>query len=145
VRTNSQKLLSVNPQRNNAKEFLGCLRDAARSDTGSAHTNMLTHAVNHCANSLQIWVPAAASGIIRMADDVAKTRPFAAKLTSHCHKYSSSNFQKLAQSKQFSKVPPLPHLIYRDERSYTIQAPRRHNHVKRFEKSLKIGVPTVGV
>ena len=127
------------------KNYLGCLRDAARPDTGSAHTNVLTHAVNYRANSLQIWVPAAAARIIRMADHVAKTRPFAAKLTSHCHKYSSSHFHKLAQSNQFSKVPPLPHLIYRDERSYTIQAPSRHNQVKRFEKCLKIGVPTVGV
>jgi len=97
------------------KNYLGCLRDAARPDTGSAHTDMLTHTVNYRANSLQIWVPAAASGIIRMADDVAKTWPFAAKLTSHCHKYSSSHFHKLEQSGQFSKVPPVPHLICRDE------------------------------
>src|ERR1700682_108071 len=70
---------------------LGCLCNAARPDAGSAHTNVLSHTVNHRANTLQVWVPAAAARGVRVADHIAKTRPFAAKLTSHCHKYSSRN------------------------------------------------------
>jgi hypothetical protein len=94
----------------NAKDPLRCLLDASRPDARRAHTDVLTHAVNHCANSLKIWVPAAAARVIRMADHVAETRAFAAKLTSHCHNCSSSDFQELTQSKQFSKVFSLPHL-----------------------------------
>src|SRR5690348_112896 len=59
----------------------GSLLDAPRADAGSAHADMLAHAVNHCANTLQIRIPAAPAGIIRMADHVPETRPFAANLT----------------------------------------------------------------
>src|ERR1700719_265485 len=82
---------------------LGCLSDATRPDAGSANTDVLTHTVDHCANSLQIRIPAAAPRVIRMADHVAKTRPFAAKLTLHRHKHSSSILKNLHKVNSLTK------------------------------------------
>ena len=64
---------------------------------------MLSHAVNHRANTLQVWVPAATARIIRVTDHIAKTRPFAAKLTSHGHKYSSPHRQNSHKAKSLAK------------------------------------------
>ena len=64
---------------------------------------MLSHAVNHRANTLQVWVPAAAARVIRVTDHIAKARPFAAKLTSHRHKYSSPHQQNLYKARSLAK------------------------------------------
>jgi hypothetical protein len=91
---------------------LGCLSDAARPDAGGANADVLTHTVNHRANSLQIRIPAAAPRVIRMANHVAKTRPFAAKLTPHCHKHSSSILKNLHKVNSLTKSFPFRTLIY---------------------------------
>jgi hypothetical protein len=64
---------------------------------------VLSHAVNHRANTLQVWVPAATARIIRVTDHIAKTRPFAAKLTSHGHKYSSPHRQNSHKARSLAK------------------------------------------
>jgi hypothetical protein len=64
---------------------------------------VLSHAVNHRANTLQVWVPAAAARVIRVTDHVAETRPFAAKFTSHGHKYSSPHRQNSHKAKSLAK------------------------------------------
>jgi hypothetical protein len=50
---------------------------------------LLARAVNNGANALQIWIPTAAAGIVRVTDHVTETRPLAAKRASHCHNDSS--------------------------------------------------------
>jgi hypothetical protein len=50
---------------------------------------LLAHAVNNRADALQIRIPTAAAGVVRVADHVAETRPLAAKRASHCHIDSS--------------------------------------------------------
>jgi hypothetical protein len=47
------------------------------------------HAFDHSANTLQIRIPAAAAGVVRVTDHVAERRPLAANLASHCHGNSS--------------------------------------------------------
>ena len=56
---------------------------------------MLAHAINDCANALQVRVPTAAAGIVRVADHVSETRPLAANCASLCHDDSSQNLLKL--------------------------------------------------
>jgi hypothetical protein len=66
---------------------------------------VLTHTVYDRTDALQIWIPAAAARIVRVADDVSETRPLAAKFTSHCHKYSSphpQNSHKVQSLAEFS-------------------------------------------
>jgi hypothetical protein len=50
---------------------------------------VLSHAVDHRANALQVWVPAAAARVIRVADYIAEVRPFAANFTFLRHDSSS--------------------------------------------------------
>jgi hypothetical protein len=64
---------------------------------------VLSHAVNHRANTLQVWVPAAATRVIRVTDHIAKTGPLAAKLTSHGHKYSSPHRQNSHKARSLAK------------------------------------------
>jgi hypothetical protein len=51
---------------------LGCFRDATGPNAGSADTNVHAHAFHHGANALQIWIPAAAAGVVRVTDYVAE-------------------------------------------------------------------------
>src|SRR5579862_2337587 len=76
---------------------LGCFLDASRPDAGCADTNVLAHAVNHSVDALQVWIPAAAAGIIRVADDIAETRSLTAKCASLCHNDSSPILLKLSR------------------------------------------------
>jgi hypothetical protein len=46
---------------------------------------VFARAIDHGANALKIWIPAAAAGIVCVADYVAKRRPLAADLAFHCH------------------------------------------------------------
>jgi hypothetical protein len=64
---------------------------------------VLSRAVNHRANTLQIWVPAAAARVIGMANHIAKTRSFAAQLTSHRHNYSSPQLQNSHKAESLAK------------------------------------------
>jgi hypothetical protein len=77
------------------KRRLGCLRDAAGSNAGSAHANVHAHAIDHCADSLEIWIPAAAAGIVRVADHVPERRSLTANLASLGHNDSSSILAKI--------------------------------------------------
>src|SRR6266849_7663331 len=57
---------------------LGCLRDPPRPYAGGANAHVLADAVHHRAHPPQIRIPAAAPGVIGVADDVAVVRRFAA-------------------------------------------------------------------
>jgi hypothetical protein len=74
---------------------LGCFRDAAGPNAGSANTNLLARAIDHGADALQIGIPAAAAGIVRVADHVTERGTLAAKLAFHCHDNSSPIHTKL--------------------------------------------------
>jgi hypothetical protein len=63
----------------------GRFLDAARPDAGRANSNMFPRAVHQRVDALQVGIPPSAPGIIRVTDDVAKVRPFAAKFTLQCH------------------------------------------------------------
>jgi hypothetical protein len=74
------------------KYLLGCLLDAARADAGCADTNVYAYSVNYRADALQVRIPAAAARVIRVADDVAEVRPFAANCAFLRHYDSSPIF-----------------------------------------------------
>ena len=63
----------------------GCFLDAARADAGRANSNMFPGAIHQRMDALQIGIPPSTPCIIRVTDDVAKVRPFAAKFTLQCH------------------------------------------------------------
>jgi hypothetical protein len=85
----------------------GCFRYAAGTNAGSANTNVHAHAINHSANALKIRIPAAAAGVIRVADHVPERRPLAANLAFHGHDNSSpiltmlSKVSSLAEFRRF--------------------------------------------
>src|SRR4029077_17123509 len=60
----------------------------ARADARGADFDTLARARNQGANGLQIRIPAAAPGIVGMADHVAVARTLAAVFTLHCHNSS---------------------------------------------------------
>src|SRR5437867_2098801 len=57
----------------------------AGADACSANAKMLMSACDDGANALEVRVPAAAAGIVGVADHVAVLRPFAAEITLQCH------------------------------------------------------------
>jgi hypothetical protein len=57
----------------------------AGADACSANAKMLVSASDDGANALKVRVPAAAAGIVGVADHVAILRPFAAEITLQCH------------------------------------------------------------
>src|SRR5262249_25260231 len=57
----------------------------AGANARSANAKMLVNATHNGANALQVRVPAAAAGVVRVADHVAVLRPFAAEITLQCH------------------------------------------------------------
>jgi hypothetical protein len=85
---------------------LGCFRDAAGPNAGSADTNVHAHAVNHGANALKIGIPAAAAGIIRVTDHVPERWPLAANLAFHCHGNSSPILTKLNKVSSLAEFRP---------------------------------------
>jgi hypothetical protein len=82
---------------------LGCFRDAAGANAGSADTNLLAHAVDHGANALQIWIPAAAAGIIRVTDHVSERWSLAANCAFHSHSNSSPILAKLSKANSLAE------------------------------------------
>jgi len=66
----------------------GSFLHAARPDAGRANSNMLPRAVYQRVDTLQVWIPPSAPRIICVTDYVAKVRPFAAKFTLQCHRFS---------------------------------------------------------
>src|SRR6202166_4679160 len=97
------------PMRKRAE--LGCFRDAAGPNAGSADANVHAHAFDHGADALKIWIPAAAAGIVRVADHVAERRSLAANLAFHCHDNSSPISYEVKQRNQFSRVLADSHAI----------------------------------
>jgi hypothetical protein len=65
------------------------------------------HAIDHGANSLQIWIPAAAAGIIRVTDHVPERRPLAANLAFHCHDNSSPILTMLNKANSLAEFRPI--------------------------------------
>src|SRR5207253_641230 len=59
--------------------------DFARANARGAHFHALARARDKGADRLQVRVPAAAPGIVGVADYVAVARSLAAVLTLHCH------------------------------------------------------------
>jgi hypothetical protein len=53
------------------------------------------HAIDHRADALQIWIPAAAARIVRVTDHIAERWPLAADFASHSHDNSSPILTKL--------------------------------------------------
>jgi hypothetical protein len=86
---------------------LGCFRDAAGPYAGSANTNVHAHAIDHGADALQIWIPAAAASIVRVADHVAERRPLAANLAFHCHDDSSPILTMLSKVSSLAEFWPI--------------------------------------
>jgi hypothetical protein len=74
---------------------LRCFGNAAGPNAGGADTDLLARAIDYGADALQIWIPAAATGVVRVADHVAERRPLAANLASHSHDNSSPILTKL--------------------------------------------------
>ena len=91
------------------KRQLGCFLDAAGPNTGSADTDLHAHAVNYRANTLEIRIPAAAPGIIRVADHVPERRPLATNFTFLSHSNSPTHFHELTQSSKLIRVLATPH------------------------------------
>jgi hypothetical protein len=69
------------------------LYDAARTNTIRANSQLLTCSLHHCPNALQVRIPTPATRVIRVADDVAILRPFAADFTLLCHDHSCLLFK----------------------------------------------------
>jgi hypothetical protein len=86
---------------------LGCFRDAAGPNAGSADANVHAHAIDHGANALKIWIPAAAAGIVRVTDHVAERRPLAANLAFHSHDNSSPIPTKLNKVSSLAEFEPV--------------------------------------
>jgi hypothetical protein len=85
---------------------LGCFRDAAGANAGSADANVLARAIDQGANALKIWIPAAAAGVVRVTDHVAERRPLAANLASHGHDNSSPIPTKLNKVSSLTEFWP---------------------------------------
>src|SRR2546426_272592 len=66
----------------------GGLFHAAGADARGANTDFLLHTRYDRADALQIRIPAPPPGIVRVADDVAIVRRFAAEFTLQCHCFS---------------------------------------------------------
>jgi hypothetical protein len=86
---------------------LGCFRDAAGPNAGSADANVHAHAFDYRANALQIWIPAAATGVVRVTNHVAERRPLAANLASHSHSNSSPILTKLNKVSSLAEFWPV--------------------------------------
>jgi hypothetical protein len=86
---------------------LGCFRNAAGPNAGSADANVHAHAVDYRANALKIWIPAAAAGIVRVTDHVAERRALAADLAFHCHDNSSPIPTKLNKVSSLTEFEPV--------------------------------------
>jgi hypothetical protein len=68
---------------------------------------LFAHAIHHGADALQIWIPAAAAGIVRVADHIPERRPLAANLTFHSHSNSSPILTKLSKVKSLAEFWPI--------------------------------------
>ena len=68
-----------------SKSRSGGFFDFARADARGADFDAFARAGNQGANRFQIGIPAAAPGIVGVADHIAEARAFAAVFTLHCH------------------------------------------------------------
>lgn len=59
--------------------------DAARADAGGAHAHVLAYTLYDALNTPQIWIPAAPTDVVRVADYVPVARLLATNLTCECH------------------------------------------------------------
>jgi hypothetical protein len=90
---------------------LGCFRDAAGPNAGSAHADLFASAIHHSADALKIRIPSATARIVRVTDHVPERGAFAAKRAFHSHNNSSPISHKVKQSEQFSRVLRNSHII----------------------------------
>jgi hypothetical protein len=63
----------------------GSLFHATHADARGANANLFARTIDHGANALEVRIPAAAPGIVGVADHVAIMRRFAADFTLQCH------------------------------------------------------------
>jgi hypothetical protein len=68
---------------------------------------LFAHAVHYGADALQIWIPAAAAGVVRVTDHVPERRPLAANLASHSHDDSSPILTKLNKVSSLAEFCPI--------------------------------------
>jgi hypothetical protein len=65
------------------------------------------HAIDHSANSLEIWIPATAPGVVRVADHIPERRSLAAKLASLSHDNSSPILAKTSKAHSLTEFFPV--------------------------------------
>ena len=86
---------------------LGCFRDAAGPNAGSAHADLFTSSIHHSADALKIRIPSAAARIVRVTDHVPERRALAAKRAFHSHDNSSPIFTKLNKVSSLADLPSI--------------------------------------
>jgi hypothetical protein len=62
--------------------------DFSGANTRRANTHLFFHASHDGTHALEVRIPAAPPGIVRVADHVSVMRPFAAEFTLQCHCFS---------------------------------------------------------
>jgi hypothetical protein len=79
--------------------YLSCFDNLARLQASSADFHSLYATRNGCANSLKVWLEAAASAIVRMAYAITELRTFVADITAFRHLSYSLGIEILRESK----------------------------------------------
>src|SRR5437867_180762 len=85
MRLRAAGLRSADAKGCGSRESSGGFLDAAEPDARGADAHVLAHAVHDGLHAAKIRIPAAAAGIIGVADYVAVVRPFAAVFTLQSH------------------------------------------------------------
>jgi hypothetical protein len=75
----------LNDSEESSRFCSGCFFHATHANAVGADADVLARAIDNRADTLQVWIPAAAPGIVRVADYVAVVRGFAADFTLQCH------------------------------------------------------------
>ena len=88
ARSRPQRALSTSVRKGNLKGVSGSFLHAAAANASGAYADVLLHPADHGVHTFQIRIPASPPRVVRVADDVAKMRRFAAQLTPHCHDIS---------------------------------------------------------
>src|SRR4029077_4273329 len=73
----------------------GSFFNTAQTNASRTDTYLLADTVNDRADALQVGIPAAAPGIVSVADHVSVMRPFAADCTLQCHDSTLPTLQRI--------------------------------------------------